>query len=458
MATLSPEILRRYDRPGPRYTSYPTAAEFHDGVDRSTYRDHLTRASQRSDEPLSLYLHLPFCEHRCLYCGCNVVVTRKREVASQYLSHLESEIRLVASRLGDRRRLRQMHWGGGTPTYQTSDELRHLYGVVRDVFDFEPDAEVAIEVDPRVTRDEQLETLRELGFNRLSLGVQDVNPDVQTAIDRVQPFELTVHQVELARSLGFSGVNIDLIYGLPLQTADGFARTLQQVAELRPDRLAVYSYAHMPWLAVQQRRIDESTLPSPDLKLRLISDAVSTLTGAGYLAIGMDHFALPDDELGRAVADGTLWRNFMGYTVRHAPDMVGCGTSAIGEVDGAFFQNEKKLIRYQTAIRDHGCAIHRGYVLSDDDHVRRHVITSLMCHSTLSIPEVEARFNIEFGSYFDAELQALEPLAEDGLVELAPSHIHVVGVGRLLVRNAAMVFDNHRRGAVSSHPRFSRTV
>ena len=456
---IPPDLLRKYDRPGPRYTSYPTALELQPGVDGMVYRHHLEQAAQ-AEEPLSLYLHLPFCEERCLYCGCNVVVTRKRRVAEQYLKHLADEIRSVAWRLGGRRQIRHMHWGGGTPTYLTPSELRWLHGVLRQEFEFEDGAELAIEIDPRVTSEEHLATLRELGFNRLSLGVQDFSPQVQEAVHRVQPFQQTQSQIEFARRLGFSSFNIDLIYGLPYQTPSSFAETLQLVLHLDPDRLAIYSYAHMPWIKVQQRRLPEEALPDAETKLALITRAIECLTDAGYLAIGMDHFAKPDDELGRALVDGTLWRNFMGYTVRQTRDLIGLGASAIGEVGGAYFQNERKLKRYQDGIASGLLAVEKGHVLSADDRLRRQVITSLMCAFQLDVPALEERFEIDFERYFAKELDALEPLQDDGLLEISQDRLEVQGPGRLLVRNIAMCFDAYRRPTAepAAQPRFSRTI
>ena len=457
------ELIRRHDRPGPRYTSYPTAVEFDGEVDATTYGEHLARAAERTSEPLSLYLHLPFCEERCLYCGCNVVVTRKREVDRRYLGFLEREIREVARRLGGRRTLRQLHWGGGTPTYLEPDAMRRLQSVVRGEFDLEPDAEVAIEIDPRVTSADHLEAIRDLGFNRLSVGVQDFTPAVQQAVNRIQPYEETLALVERARALGLGSINVDLIYGLPLQTPETFQRTLDQVLSLRPDRLAVYSYAHMPWIKVQQKRIVEEQLPTPDVKLELIASALRTFQGAGYLPIGMDHFALPDDELGQALTRGTLWRNFMGYTVRHAPDMIGCGASSIGDVEGGFFQNEKKLVRYQKAIEAGQLPIEKGLISSADDRLRRYVITALMCAFRLDFADVETRFGIDFRSTFAQELEELRALEDDGLVVLGDDRIDVVGAGRLFVRNVCMVFDAYLRqrlaeSEASARPRFSRTV
>jgi oxygen-independent coproporphyrinogen-3 oxidase len=367
----------------------------------------------------------------------------------------------VARRLGNRRRLRQYHWGGGTPTYLSPPEMADLHAVVREHFDFEPDAELAVEVDPRVTTVEHLEQLRELGFNRLSMGVQDFTPEVQEIVHRVQPYGETRQLLESARALGFDSVNVDLIYGLPLQTLETFSDTLDKVLELRPERVAVYSYAHMPWLKVQQRRIPEETLPTPEVKLQLITAALDQLRGGGYRAIGMDHFALPEDEMGKAVEDGTLWRNFMGYTVRSAPDVVACGMSGIGDVGGAFFQNQRKLKRYEDAVADPahgGLAVERGVVLSADDRLRRHVITSLMCTFHLNLEEIGERFKIDHAETFAEELEALKGLEDDGLVHLRGETVEVTPLGRIFVRNIAMVFDQYLKTPESGDRRFSRTV
>ena len=455
---VTAELLRRYDRPGPRYTSYPPATEFHEGVDAAVYASHLERAAKK-EAPLSLYVHLPFCEHRCLFCGCNVVITQKRDVMRHYLDVLFSEIREGARRLGGRRKVSQYHWGGGTPTYLTNDEMRELQEVVLSEFELEPEAEVAIEVDPRVTTREALFTLRELGFNRLSMGVQDFTAEVQEAVDRIQPFDMTKQHLEDARDAGFDSINIDLIYGLPLQTPEAFRRTLDQVNDLRPERIAVYSFAFIPWLKGQQRRLEESDLPAPEIKLQLFLAALEAFRGSGYLAIGMDHFALPDDEMGLAVSNGTLWRNFMGYTVKHAPDMVGFGMSSIGDVDGAFFQNQKKLIDYERAVEAGELPIERGYVLTDDDHLRRHLITELMCTFKVDIPALERRFGIDFQETFADSLTELAPMVADGFVRIGEERLELLGDGRLFVRNACMAFDPYlKRRDGDAKPRFSRTV
>ena len=347
---VTPELLLRYDRPGPRYTSYPTAVEFHEEYDGLAYRRSLAQAAERGDEPLSLYLHLPFCEERCTFCGCTAIITRKREVAAGYLAYLHREIRLVAEALEGRRRVVQYHWGGGTPTYHSPAEMRALQAVVRENFDLAPDAEIAIEIDPKVTTPEQIDTLHELGFNRLSIGVQDFTPEVQAAAHRNQTEAETRVIYEHARRAGFTSINIDLIYGLPRQTLPTFQRSLESVIEMRPDRLAVYSFAYVPWLKGNQKSILPEDLPAPQLKVEIFCLARAMLLAAGYRPVGMDHFALPGDELSRAIEERTLHRNFMGYTVKHAPDMIGCGVSAIGDVAGAYAQNVKKLAEYYEAL------------------------------------------------------------------------------------------------------------
>jgi len=454
---VTADLLRRYDRPGPRYTSYPTAVEFHDGVGADAYAEHLARAAA-VDAPLSFYLHLPFCEERCLFCGCNVVITKKREVERRYLGILRREIRDAAGRLGTRRRLSQYHWGGGTPTYLAPDEMRELQRVVTGEFTIDPGAEVAIEIDPRVTTPEHMDAIRELGFNRLSMGVQDFTPKVQEAVNRVQSFEQTRDLVALARRLGIGSINIDLIYGLPHQTPDTFQETLDRVVSIRPERVAVYSFAHVPWLKGQQRKLEPEALPPPAVKLDLFARAVDSFRGAGYLSIGMDHFALPEDEMGRALADGTLWRNFMGYTVKHAPDMVACGVSGIGDVAGAYFQNRKVLKEYEEAVEAGRLPVERGYRLTADDRIRRHLITSLMCTFRIDLPDVERRFGIRFDDAFAREREALRPFEADGFVRVTPDRVEVLGDGRLFVRNVCMVFDAHLAKHAGDKPRFSRTV
>ena len=458
---VSVELLQRYDRPGPRYTSYPTAVEFDEGFSQAEYREHLARANQTPDQALSLYVHLPFCRDRCSFCGCNVIITSQREVVDRYLDHLHREIDLLAAHLPDRRRVTQYHWGGGTPTQLEADQMLALQAKVTEHFEIAPDAEVAVEADPRVTSHEKLDLLRELGFNRLSLGVQDLDPKVQAAINRTQDVGTTIALFEHARRIGFGSINIDLIYGLPLQTQTAFRRTVDQVIAMRPDRLALYSYAYVPWIQRNQKRIDPDQLPEPAAKLELFCVARNALIEAGYEAIGMDHFALPQDEMAQASRDRVLHRNFMGYTVKMGTDMIGVGTSAIGDVAGAFAQNTKKLNRYYAALETGRFPIERGYRLDDDDQIRRAVIAEIMCNFRVRIPEIEERFGIDFHEFFRHELGEL--MAEDGpvaheFVRLTPDRIDVVGHGQLFVRNVAMIFDTHLRRRRSEQPVFSRTV
>ena len=453
------ELLTKYDRPGPRYTSYPTAVEFDEAFDNEAYRAQLVRAAAEPRSPLSLYVHLPFCEERCTFCGCTVVITRKREVAARYLDYLEREIDLVSRTLGGRRSVLQYHWGGGTPTYLSIDQIERLHGFVAERFEILRDAEVAVEVDPRVTSVAQLETLRRSGFNRLSMGVQDFTPDVQAAVNRVQSEASTRAILDEARRLGFVSINVDLIYGLPLQTRESFGRAVDAVIGMRPDRVAVYSYAHVPWIRAHQKRLPTDALPTGERKLELFIEAMRRFVDAGYAQLGMDHFALPGDELARAADAHALHRNFMGYTTHPAPDLVGVGLSAIGDVGGAFAQNVKKLSTYYEALDAGRFPIERGYVLDDDDRIRRYVIAGLMCHLRLDRRDVEDRFGVRFDEYFGEEMTELAagPLA-DGLVKADGSALVVTPAGRLLLRNIAMVFDRHLRQRRTEQPVFSRTV
>ena len=452
-------LIGRYDRPGPRYTSYPTAVEFNDAFDEPAYRAQLAEIA-RTSTPISLYLHLPFCEERCSFCGCSVIITRKREVAAEYLNYLHRELAMLAEALGERRRVVQYHWGGGTPTYLSLSQIAALQAVVARHFDIEDGAEVAIEVDPRVTSVEQLALLRNLGFNRLSLGVQDFTPEVQEAVNRIQSEALTRTLFDAARDLGFESINIDLIYGLPLQTRASFGRTVEAVLAMRPDRVAVYSYAHVPWIRGHQKYLNPGDLPAAERKIELFVEAMERFRAAGYEQIGMDHFAVPTDELALASAAGRLHRNFMGYTTRPAPDMLAAGVSGIGDVGGVFAQNTKKLSEYYTAIDAGRFPIERGYRLDADDHVRRFVIASLMCNFRVVRSEVESRFPIEFARYFAHELADLEESAvADGFITIDDAALAVTPLGRLFVRNVAMVFDRHLRArAASTIPIFSRTV
>jgi oxygen-independent coproporphyrinogen III oxidase len=456
---LAVDLLRKYDRPGPRYTSYPTAVEFHSGFDAAAYRAHLARAAAAHDEPLSLYLHLPFCEERCTFCGCMVVITKKRDVAATYLDYLKRELAMLGSSLAGRRRVVQYHWGGGTPTYLTPAQMTDLHQTVAAHFDIDPAGEVAIEVDPRVTTFEQLDVLRQLGFNRLSMGVQDFAPAVQAAVNRVQPVEMTRRLFDHARQLGFASINVDLIYGLPLQTRASFATTVDTVLTMRPDRVAVYSFALVPWIRAHQKGLPMADLPGPEAKVELFVEAMQRFVGAGYRQIGLDHFALPDDELARASDAGTLQRNFMGYTTRRAPDMLGAGLSAIGDVDGAFAQNVKTLSAYYAALDAGQFPTERGYQLDDDDRLRRFVITELMCNFRVRQADLYERFGVALPRYFDVELDELvRGPVSDGFLRINPDGLEVTQAGRLFVRNIAMHFDRYLRRKTSAAPVFSRTI
>lgn len=456
-------LLERYDRPGPRYTSYPTAVEFHNGVRNEAYVQRLARLNRAAERPMSFYLHLPFCEARCAFCGCNVVITPHRDVAARYLEAVEQEIDLIASHLPDRRTIGQMHWGGGTPTYYTPAQLSRVFERIRRHFTFSENAEIGVEVDPRVTSREHLDVLRAHGFNRLSMGVQDFDPQVQEAINRIQSFELTRDLIVHARSIGYGSINVDLIYGLPHQTVESFAHTLAQVLELRPDRVAAYSFAFVPWMSAHMKEIDRAALPPVETKLALLASTVDAFVGDGYKQIGMDHFALPTDELARAIDTHTLHRNFMGYTVTDTTDMVAAGVSAIGDVQGAFVQNTKKLPEYYNSLAEGRFPIERGYERDQDDEIRRYVITELMCNFRLNLGDVEERFAIDFKTYFAGELAALtapeaSPQA-DGMVTVSADRIEVQPIGRMFVRNVCMVFDKYlplRTGGPK--PVFSRTV
>jgi oxygen-independent coproporphyrinogen III oxidase len=453
-------LLRRYDRPGPRYTSYPTAVEFNGQFDEAAYRGLLQAAASAASEPLSLYLHIPFCQSKCAYCGCMVIATGRREVAARYLTYLEREIEMVAAALGSRRRLAQHHWGGGTPTYLTCDQMVRLHDAVTRHFTLEPEAEQAVEIDPRVTSRAQLVTLRGLGFSRLSMGVQDLDPDVQEAIGRRQSLEMTRRLHDEAREVGFESINVDLVYGLPRQRLDTFKRTLEAIVDLAPDRIAVYGYAHVPWLRPNQRRIAVVDLPDPAMRLELFGEAVAAFLGSGYQPIGMDHFARASDELAKAARAGRLHRNFMGYTTQPATDMIGVGLSAIGDIRGAFAQNAKKLSEYYAAVDAGRFPIERGYILTADDHIRRRVITDLMCNFRVDRADIESRFGIDFDDYFKVDLAALaapDGAAADGLVDITADGLDVTAAGRLFVRNICMTFDRYLQ-AHASTPTFSRTV
>lgn len=445
--------------PGPRYTSYPTApvwgAEFGEQRAREAY----ARAAATPDAPLSLYVHIPFCKRLCLYCGCSVDITHRADRVERYLEALEQEFALVAPLLKDRRRVVQLHLGGGTPTHLTSAQLERLMGALRRHFEFVPGAEMGIEVHPHVTSHEQIDTLAALGFQRFSLGVQDLDPAVQDAVQRFQTTEETVALVKHCRKVGAQSVNLDLMYGLPEQTVATFDRTLDTIEALRPDRLAVYAYAHVPWLKPAQRVLEDFALPDPPQRARLFGLAIERLGAAQYTLIGLDHFALATDALARGLDDGTLHRNFMGYTTRNAPDMLAFGMSAIGDVGGTFLQNERTTKDYQTRVFAGQLAVARGMQRSHEDNLRAEIILSLMCKMTLDLDEIGARFGeAGLAARMAAELEQLRPFEARGFCEVDGPRVRVHPLGRLFLRQMAMPFDEYLSKTAGDGQRFSRTV
>lgn len=440
---FDPALIRRYDTAGPRYTSYPTAVQFHPGFGEAQYRP----AAEQSGGPLSLYFHLPFCDTVCFYCACNKIITRNRTRAAPYLETLHHEIVLQSALFGRERMVKQLHWGGGTPTFLSHDEMRALMATTRRYFALcrDDQGEYSIEIDPREIRAGTLPLLRELGFNRLSMGVQDFDLDVQKAVNRIQSEEQTLAVLQEARELGFRSINMDLIYGLPRQTVASFACTLDKIVAANPDRLSIFNYAHMPSLFKTQRQIRAEDLPSPQAKLEILQHTIERLTAAGYVYIGMDHFARPDDELAVAQRNSTLHRNFQGYSTHADCDLVGLGITAIGRVGKTYSQNHKTMEAYEAAIREGRLPIMRGVALDADDLLRRHIIMQLICNFSLDTQDVGKRFGITFEEYFAPELTELNAIAQDGLLEVDANSIQVRPAGKLLIRNICMVFDKYLR-------------
>lgn len=441
------QLLSRLDVPGPRYTSYPTADRFSDRFDSTRYRQALEQRARRTaagaGAPLSVYVHVPFCESVCYYCACNKVVTKHHEAAGDYLATLQREIDLHLAVLGRGEPLTQLHFGGGSPTFLNDDELTQLMTMLREAFRIAPDAEVSIEVDPRTVDAGRLRHLAQLGFNRISFGVQDFDPEVQKAVHREQPYEAVAALMQQAREIGFESINADLIYGLPRQTPTTFARTVAQMGALRPDRIALYAYAHLPQRFKPQRRIHAHELPPAGERVHMLRAAISGFQGLGYTHIGMDHFALPGDPLAVAKREGLLHRNFQGYSTQADCDLIGLGVSAIGKIGSCYSQNDKTLSSYYAAIGRGEFATVRGLELDPEDLLRRDVIMALMCQGRVAFGDIERRHSVRVRTCFASELERLRPLEAQGLVELQPDAIQVTPLGWYFVRAVAMVFDRH---------------
>ncbi len=456
--SIDVELLRKYSKPGPRYTSYPTAPVF---SDKFTAVDFLSQVELTngvdSAPPLSLYFHIPFCDTLCYFCGCNMMVTRDRGKINGYLQYLKKELSLLRSMIAARRPVEQIAWGGGTPTYLRPDEIRDLAGITRELFPFKEDIEAGVEIDPRDMTRDHLAALQEGGFNRLSMGVQDFNPLVQEAVNRIQTEDLTRRVLDWGRELGFSSMNLDLIYGLPFQTASTFEKTLDAIIDIDPDRIAVFNYAHVPWLKKHMSLIGAADLPSPEEKLRIQVMTIEKLNDAGYLFIGMDHFAKPDNELAAAQRDGTLYRNFQGYTTHAGADLYGIGITSISQFPRMYAQNEKSLKSYYSALDRGVPPTHAGHSLSDDDMLRRDVIMRLMCDFALDKRSIERKYGIEFDSYFSDSIPKLQELVADGLVELTDDSVKTRGMGMLVIRNVAMAFDAWLPRQLEK-PVFSKTI
>jgi oxygen-independent coproporphyrinogen-3 oxidase len=457
---LDTALVKKYDLFGPRYTSYPTADRFHEAFTAEHYVNALHARNERHaahPQPLSLYVHVPFCNTICYYCACNKVITKDHGRSAKYIRYVGREIAIVGGMIEGRPRVEQLHWGGGTPTFLARDEMATLMGMLRGAFNVAPDAEISIEVDPRKVDADTVAFLGALGFNRISVGVQDFDPEVQKAVNRIQSEAETRTVIDASRANGFVSVNCDLIYGLPKQTVAGFSATLDKVIEASPDRIALYSYAHVPHLFKPQRRISEAELPPPEVKLAILALAIEKLGAAGYTYIGMDHFAKPTDELAIAQRERKLHRNFQGYSTKPDCDLLAFGISAIGKVGAAYVQNVRTLDEYYERLDAQVLPVLRGVELDADDLVRREVIQRLMCDFDLDFAAIEAKYGIRFGEYFAPDLAALAPLAADGLADVSSTGIQVTPRGRLLVRTVAMQFDRYLREA-RERARYSRVI
>lgn len=448
-------LVRKYNRPGPRYTSYPTAPHFNSGLTIADWEEQIRSNNSSAQRDISLYFHLPFCDTLCWFCGCTMIVTRRREVIDEYVEVLGQEIDLIRKQLNRDRKVVQMHYGGGTPTHLSPEQIRRLGEKIAQSFTFAEDAEVGCEMDPRELTRDHLRALWETGFNRASMGVQDFNPQVQQAVNRINPLEMVREVVDWIRAEGFQSLNLDLIYGLPHQTRKTFTKTLDSILELDPDRLAVFNYAYVPWMKPHQKLIREEDLPGPEEKLSLLKTIIERLTSSGYVYIGMDHFAKETDELTIAQQEKTLQRNFQGYSTKSGADIYALGMSSISQLDTFYAQNYKELPRYYELVRDNTLPYEKGFLLSPDDRIRRQVIMRLMCDLELNYSRLSADLGIDFKEYFEGEIKDLVTFQEDGLIVVNEDGFSVTEEGRLFIRNIAMPFDAYLEKAPA---RYSKTV
>ncbi len=449
--------FEKYSKPGPRYTSYPTAPEFNTNFTEENLIQKYK--NQSSDRPLSLYIHIPFCRSACYFCGCNVIFTSKEDKKTRYIEYLKKELAILAQHLDTNRTVTQMHFGGGTPTFLSSEQLDEVIQAIKQTFpNFADDAEVSCEIDPRYFTTGHMEVLKKGGTNRLSFGVQDTNQQVQEIIHRIQPFETTQNVVKIARDAGINSINIDLIYGLPYQTKESFRKTIEQIITLNPDRLAVFNYAHVPWMMKTQRKFDETTFAPPATKLEILKDTIEFFTSNGYNMVGMDHFAKPDDELFMAIEKGELHRNFQGYTTKGGADLIGIGLTSIGDGVDYYVQNFKDLESYENALDSGHLPVFKGYSLSDDDILRQFVIMELMSNFALDMKKVEDEFGINFKEYFADALEMLKEFEDAELITISEDKIKVSQTGTMLIRNIAMPFDAHLHKIPEDKRRFSKTI
>ena len=452
------EVLKKFNKPGPRYTSYPTAPLFSPEFTAEDFIREIVETNKAATQGLSLYFHFPFCEKLCYFCGCNMMVTHDRARISEYNEYLKKEIDLLRPMIAPDRKAEQMHWGGGTPSYLTPAEIRDIGGYIRNRFEFDDDIEASVEIDPRGLTREHMEAFREVGFNRTSFGVQDFNLQVQETINRVQSEEITRQTVEWARELGFQSINLDLIYGLPYQTVDAFAETVEKVIDISPNRIAVFNYAHVPWLKKHQSVMPAEAMPASDERLAILQMTIENLIAAGYIYIGMDHFAKPTDELAIAQKNNTLYRNFQGYSTKSGCDVYAFGYSAISQFENIYAQNLKNLKDYYSRIDSGAAATNVGYRMTPDDHIRKETIMQLMCNLEIDKRRVESKFGIEFDEYFKNDIAKLDVFINDGLLENEADKISVIGSGILIIRNIAMCFDAYLEKMAKEKPVFSKTV